>query len=52
MSAAEIHHELYDVYGQNVMTEGTVRQWCIMFREKRRNEDVQDEEQSGWLSVV
>jgi hypothetical protein len=31
-SAAEIHRELYAaVYGQNVMSEGAVRQWCIMF---------------------
>jgi hypothetical protein len=28
MSAATIHHELCAVYGQNVMSEGTVRQWC------------------------
>jgi hypothetical protein len=27
-SATEIHRELYVVYGQNVMYEGTVRQWC------------------------
>jgi hypothetical protein len=26
MSAAKIHHELFAVYGQNVMSEGTVRQ--------------------------
>jgi hypothetical protein len=26
MSAAKIHHELCVVYGQNVMSEGTVRQ--------------------------
>jgi hypothetical protein len=25
MSAVEIHHELLAVYGQNVMSEGTVR---------------------------
>jgi hypothetical protein len=29
MSAAEIHRELCVVYHQNVMSEGTVRQWCI-----------------------
>jgi hypothetical protein len=33
MSAVEIHHELCAVYGQNVMTEGTVRQWCRMFKD-------------------
>jgi hypothetical protein len=27
MSSAEIHQELCAVYGQNVMSEGTVRQW-------------------------
>jgi hypothetical protein len=26
MSAAKIHHELCTVYGQNVMSKGTVRQ--------------------------
>jgi hypothetical protein len=34
-SAAEIHHELCTaVYGQNVMSEGTVRHWCRMFMMK------------------
>jgi hypothetical protein len=28
MSAADMHRELCTVYGQNVMSEGTVRQWC------------------------
>jgi hypothetical protein len=28
----EIHHELLAVYGQNIMSEGTVRQWCRMFK--------------------
>jgi hypothetical protein len=27
MSAAEIHRELCALYGQNVMSEGTVGQW-------------------------
>jgi hypothetical protein len=26
MSASEIHHELHMFYGQNVMSEGTIRQ--------------------------
>jgi hypothetical protein len=38
------------VYGQNVMSEGTVRQWCRMFKDGRTN--VHDEEGSGRLSVV
>jgi hypothetical protein len=34
MSAVEIHHELCTaVYGQNGMSEGTVRQWCRMFKD-------------------
>jgi hypothetical protein len=38
------------VYGQNVMTEGTVRQWCKMFKDGQTN--VHNEEQSGRPSVV
>jgi hypothetical protein len=32
ISAVEIHLELCTVYEQNVMNEGTVRQWCRMFK--------------------
>jgi hypothetical protein len=35
-STAEIHSELCAVYGQNLMNEGTVRQWCRMFKDGRR----------------
>jgi hypothetical protein len=35
MSALEIHCELCTVYGQNVMSEGNVRQWCRMFKDGR-----------------
>jgi hypothetical protein len=34
--AAEMHCKLRvyaTVYGQNIMSEGTVRQWCRMFRD-------------------
>jgi hypothetical protein len=34
MNAAEIHRELCAVYGQNVMSEETVRQWGRMFTMK------------------
>jgi hypothetical protein len=35
MSGAEIHLELCKaVYVQNVMSEGTVRQCCIMFKDE------------------
>jgi hypothetical protein len=38
MSAVEIHRELCAaVYGQNVMSEGTVRQLCRLFRDWREN---------------
>jgi hypothetical protein len=42
MSAAEIHREICAVYGRNEMSDGTVRQWCRMFKDGRT--DVQDEE--------
>jgi hypothetical protein len=48
--AAEIYNELCTIYGQNVMSEETVRQWCRMFKDGRTN--VHDEEGSGWPSVV
>jgi transposase len=38
MSAEEIHRELCSaVYDQNVTSEGTVRQWCRVFKEGRTN---------------
>jgi hypothetical protein len=33
MSAAEIHLELCAIYGQYVMSEGTVRQWHRIFKD-------------------
>jgi hypothetical protein len=34
ISAAEFHRELcVAIYGQNVMSEATVRQWCRMFKD-------------------
>jgi hypothetical protein len=33
MSAAENHELCMVIYGQNVISEGTVRQWCRMFRD-------------------
>jgi hypothetical protein len=50
MSAGEIHHEFCAIYGQHVMIEGTVRQWCRMFEDERTN--VHDEERSGRPPVV
>jgi hypothetical protein len=50
MSAADIHRELCVVYGPNIMSEGSVRQWCRMFRNGRTN--VHDDEWNGQPSVV
>jgi transposase len=50
MSAVEIHPELCMIYGQNIMSEGTIRQWCRMFKDGRI--DVHDEERSGRPSVM
>jgi hypothetical protein len=49
MSAAKIHRELCAVYGQNVPSEGTVRQCCKMFKDGRKS--IPNEERSG-LSTV
>jgi hypothetical protein len=49
-SAVGKHNELCVVYGQNVMSEETVRQWYRMFKDGQTN--VHDEERSGWPSVV
>jgi hypothetical protein len=44
----------YTVYGQNVMSEGTLRQWCRMFKNGRTNEQMftMKSEVVGWPSVV
>jgi hypothetical protein len=34
MNAVEIHRELcMAVHGQNIISEGTVKQWCRMFKD-------------------
>jgi hypothetical protein len=45
LSAVEIYCELWVVYGQNVMSEGTVRQWCRLSKNGWIN--VHHEQQSG-----
>jgi hypothetical protein len=51
ISAREIHREFCEaVYGQNVMSEGTVRQLCKMLKDGRTN--VPEEERSGRPHVV
>jgi transposase len=51
MSDAEFHGELCAaVYGKNIMSEGTVKQWCRMFKGGLPN--VHGEERSGRPSVM
>ena len=50
LTAAEIHRQLTEVYGESVMSEGKVRQWCRSFKEGRSN--VHDEDRSGRPSVA
>jgi len=46
----EIHHQICLVYGDNAMSDGTVRKWVRMFNEGREN--VHDEARSGRPSLV
>jgi len=47
---SEIHHHIYQVYGDNAMSDGVVRKWVQMFNEGR--EYVHDGAQSGRPSLV
>ncbi|GBM08654.1 hypothetical protein AVEN_52487-1 [Araneus ventricosus] len=47
---AEIHHQLVQIYGENVMTDGMVRKWVRQFNDGRTN--VHDEARSGRSFVV
>jgi hypothetical protein len=50
MSAAESHHELcMVVYDQNVMSEGTVRQWCKMSKDEQVNKC--SRRRAKWLAI-
>jgi hypothetical protein len=50
MSAEEIHCELCAVYGQNVMSDGSVRQWCRILKDGRTN--VHNEVRSGRKTIT
>ena len=45
VKAVEIHHNICEVYGQNIMSDGMVCKWVRAFKNGRKN--VHDEEQSG-----
>lgn len=49
-SATEIHRQLYEVYGPNIMSEGVVRHWCRMFKDCQTN--IHDEQWVGQPSVA
>ena len=37
MLPSEIHHQICQVYGDNAMSDGTVRKWVRVFNEGRQN---------------
>ncbi|GBM61292.1 hypothetical protein AVEN_253040-1 [Araneus ventricosus] len=47
---AEIHRQLVEIYGENVMTDGMVKKWVRQFNDGRTN--VHDEARSGRPSIV
>ncbi|GBN51813.1 hypothetical protein AVEN_199925-1 [Araneus ventricosus] len=47
---AEIHRQLVEIYGENVMTDGMVRKWVQQFNDGCTN--VHDEARSGRPSIV
>ena len=49
-SAAEIHRRMSKVYGDNFMSDGSVREWCRKFKDGRT--DVHDEGGHGRKSVA
>jgi len=49
-SAAEIHRRLCRVYGDNIMGDSCVREWCRKFRDERT--DVHDEGGQERRSIV
>ena len=47
---SEIHHHIFQVYGDNAMSDGMIRKCVRVFNEEREN--VQDEARSGRPSLV
>jgi transposase len=50
MKPANIHRQLYEVYGEHTMSDSVVRRWVRHFNERREN--VYDDLQSDRPSVV
>ncbi|GBO21903.1 hypothetical protein AVEN_183179-1 [Araneus ventricosus] len=49
VKSAEIHRQISEVYGENIMNEGMVRKWVRTFDDGLKN--VHDEEGSGRSTV-
>ena len=50
VKAVEIHRNICEVYGQNIMSDEMVRKWVRALKDGRKN--VHDEERSGEPSVI
>ncbi|GFW89628.1 HTH_48 domain-containing protein [Trichonephila clavipes] len=50
MSAADIHHQITEVYGTEAMSDSKVRKWISRFKDGRTN--IHEEERSDRLSVI
>jgi hypothetical protein len=50
MKLANIHCQLYEVYGEHAMSDSMVRRWMRHFKEEHEN--VHDDPPSGQLPVV
>lgn len=46
----EIHRQLFEVYGEDFMTESGERGWCLMFKDGSTN--IHDENQRGQPIIV
>ncbi|GFY27883.1 histone-lysine N-methyltransferase SETMAR [Trichonephila clavipes] len=48
--SVDIHHQISEVYGENIMSDGMGRKWLRVFKDGRTN--IHDEERSGRPSVI
>ncbi|GFW71246.1 HTH_48 domain-containing protein [Trichonephila clavipes] len=48
--SVDIHHQISEVYGENIMSDGMVRKWVRAFKDGRTN--IHDEERRGRPSVI
>ncbi|GFT51453.1 HTH_48 domain-containing protein [Trichonephila clavipes] len=48
--SVDIHHQINEVYGENIMSDEMVRKWVRAFKDGRTN--IHDKERSGRPSVI